>query len=902
MRNLHGTGKNIRRQRRAIGGFCRGEAFASIICRLVAETYSQMLRPYSQTSGGFPVYFLLAVLLVTVLGTRVSAIAPSPTFSAPELPIQQLPAASNLLQQGRQNYQAGKFRAAATFLEQAAAAYRAEGATLNQAQALNHLSLAWQQLGEWVQARTAIAESIEILQKLKKLDAKGTAILAQALNARGSLELAKGETLSALETWRQAEIAYDRAGNESGKWGSRLNQAIALQALGQYRRSVGILEQINARLQAQPDTLLKADSLRSLGIGLQAVGDFTRAKKILEQSWAISDRLNSPADTSATLFTIGNLARNLQQPTVALSYYREAAKLAASDLTRVQAKLNQVSLLTAIGQPAEARQIVAQIEPNLVKLPASRASIYARVNLADSLMKLSEREEKISPQEIGQILATAVRDARELGDPLGEAIALTQVGKLYKQTQQIGDARQVTEEALQLLEGLDAGEIVARASWQLGRIFKQEGKVEEAIAAYERAFDSLQALRNDLVAINRDFQFEFKESVEPVYREFVSALLAGAPVSQANLRKAREVLEALQLAELDNFFGDACLSVKPANIDEIDRQAAVIYPIILSDRLEVILSLPGQPLRHYTTPLSDREVETVLEKFYSALFPGFSRKERLQISQEIYNWLVKPAETDLASSNIKTLVFVPDGSLRNLPMAALYDGEKYLVEKYSVALSPGLQLFPERLESRELNVLAAALTEARQGFSALPAVQGEIQEISAEVKSKILLDRQFTRQRFESALEANAYSVIHLATHGQFSSHPEDTFLLTWDDRIGIEDLDLLFKKSRLGIGKPVELLVMSACQTAAGDKRATLGLAGFALRSGARSTLASLWSVNDESTANLMAEFYRQLARIDSKINKAEALRRAQLSVLQNPLHKQPYFWASFVLVGNWL
>lgn len=851
--------------------------------------------------SAFLVYFLLAVLLVTVSGNRVWAKAPLLTFSELDFPIQQFSAASNLLQKGRENYKAGKFRAAVDFLKQAAAAYQVEGASLNQAQALNHLSLAYQQLGEWMQAQTALAESINILQKLK-LDARGMAILAQALNTRGSLELAKGETLSALETWRQAEIAYKRAGIESGKLGSRLNQALALQVLGQYRNSIDILEQINTYLQGQPDTLLKADSLRGLGIGLQAIGDFVRAKKILEQSWAISARLNSPADTSATLFSLGNLARNWQQPNVALSYYQEAARLAGSDLTRVQAKLNQASLFIAIGQQSEARQVIEQILLDVVKLPASRASIYARVNLAESLMKLLDKGEKISPLEVGKILATAVQDAQELGDTLGEAFALTEVGKLYKQTQQINEARQVTEKALQILKGLDADEIVARASWQLGQIFKQEGKIDKAIAAYERAFKSLQELRHDLVAINHEFQFEFKESIEPIYREFVSTLLTGAEVSQANLRKAREVIEALQLAELDNFFGDACLNVKPTNIDEIDGKAAVIYPIILSDRLEVIISLPEQPLHHYNTPLSNQQVETILENFYSALFPGFSRKERLQISQQIYNWLVKPAEADLVRNNIKTLVFVPDGTLRNLPMAALYDGEKYLIEKYSIAISPGLQLFPEKLESRELNVLVAALTEARQGFSALPAVQEEIKEISTKFKSKILLNRQFTRERFASAMETNAYSVVHLATHGQFSSHPEETFLLTWDERIGIKDLDILFKKSKLGIGKPVELLVMSACQTAAGDKRATLGLAGFALRSGARSTLASLWSVNDESTANLMAEFYRQLTRLDSKINKAEALRQAQLSVLQNPLHKHPYFWASFVLVGNWL
>jgi CHAT domain-containing protein len=139
-----------------------------------------------------------------------------------------------------------------------------------------------------------------------------------------------------------------------------------------------------------------------------------------------------------------------------------------------------------------------------------------------------------------------------------------------------------------------------------------------------------------------------------------------------------------------------------------------------------------------------------------------------------------------------------------------------------------------------------------------------------------------------------------LATHGQFSSNPEETFLLTWSDRISIEDFDLIFQKRRLGLLRPIELLVMSACQTAAGDNRATLGLAGFALRSGAKSTIASLWSVSDESTSIMMQEFYHQLT--DLKVSKAEALRQAQLSLLEKPLYQHPYFWASFVLIGNWL
>ena len=142
--------------------------------------------------------------------------------------------------------------------------------------------------------------------------------------------------------------------------------------------------------------------------------------------------------------------------------------------------------------------------------------------------------------------------------------------------------------------------------------------------------------------------------------------------------------------------------------------------------------------------------------------------------------------------------------------------------------------------------------------------------------------------------------MVHLATHGQFSSKLSDTFLLTWDDRLTIEGLRNLLKSRSESSATPIELLVLSACQTAEGDQRATLGLAGLAVRSGARSTLATLWSVNDNSTADLMTEFYRSLTQ--QNMSKAESLRQAQLKLLKNPDFQHPFYWSPFILIGNWL
>jgi CHAT domain-containing protein len=498
---------------------------------------------------------------------------------------------------------------------------------------------------------------------------------------------------------------------------------------------------------------------------------------------------------------------------------------------------------------------------------------------------------------------------------------------LYEQTRQWDNAQELTQQALILAQTINAPDIAYQWQWHLGRVLKAQGdinnsKPEEvdssrkhkaavseamrasAIAAYTEAVNTLSYLRKDLVSINTDVQFSFRESVEPVYRELVELLLQspqGGEPSQPNLKQAREVIESLQLAELDNFFQEACLTAKPVQVDQINPQTALIYPIILPNRLAVILSFANQPLSYYETSLPQSEVESILDQMQQSLRPTSFTQERLPIAKQVYDLLLRSGEDKLAASGITTLVFVLDGSLRNLPMAALYDGEKYLIEKYNIALAPGLQLLqPQPLERQQLKGLLGGLSEARQGFSALPAVALEVNQIESEIPAQVLLDRTFTSTSLQSQLNSAPFPVIHLATHGRFSSKAEDTFILTWDDRINVKQLDTLLRSREQGELNPIELLVLSACQTATGDRRAALGLAGLAVRSGARSTLATLWSVNDRSTASLMVEFYRELGQ--PGVTKAQAVRSAQLALLKQPQYEHPYYWAPFILLGNWL
>jgi len=844
---------------------------------------------------------LTLVLLGVVSFLLVTAVIPTVAKTVPEIVVQETRDAQSLLQTGREYYDGGRYAEAAKVWSEAAQSFEKQGDRLNTAKTLSYLSLAYQEMGEWELAEKSINTSLEILQETPD----STAVLAQAINTKGSLQLSKGETETALNSWEKAEEIYTQLEDKIGVLGTQINQAQALQNLGLYRRAAQMLEKVNEQLLTEPDSAVKATGLRSLGVALQVVGDLEKSQEILKQSLAISEELNLVQDASATLFSLGNTTKALGEKETALAYYQQAAATAPNTLGKVEAQLNELSLLIETENWQEVEALLPEIEANIAKISTSRGAVYARVNLAENILRYGRKTNQNKTQASAQILAKAVQQAKEIQDQRAESYALGTLGKVYEETNQFTEAKQLTEQALQIAQGINATDISYQWQWQLGRILKAEGDLKGAIAAETEAVNSLQAIKNDLVAINPDVQFSFQETVEPVYRDLVGLLLTpqDGEITQENLQQARQVVESLQLAELDNFFREACLNAQPKQIDEIDNKAAVFYPIVLADRLAVIVSIPGQQLKHYETDLSQSEIENTLEDLLKYLNPYLSNTTRINLSEQVYDWIIRPAEADLAANGIETLVFVNDGVLRNLPMGALYDGSQYLVEKYNLAITPGLQLLvSQSLTQEQIKAVTAGVSEGTQGFIPLPGVKEELNNIGTIVATAdVLLNQDFTKENLETQINNSSSQIVHLATHGQFSSNPEDTFVITWDEKIQVKDFQNILQVRELGESSAIELLVLSACQTAAGDKRAALGLAGMAVRSGARSTLATLWSVNDESTAMLMTKFYQELAQVENE-SKAEALRQAQLGLVQSAEYNHPFYWAPFVLVGNWL
>jgi CHAT domain-containing protein len=843
---------------------------------------------------------LFSILLFLVM-LLVTGLLP-PTFgytTAKNSIVHRLPDAQNLVEQGRKYYEAERFVQAAASWQQAISAFTS-GDELTKAMTLGNLSLAYQQLGQWNEAENAISQSLNLLKTIQS----NPQVLAQVLDIKGRLLLAQSKAEDALNIWQQAVSIYEKIDDTNAIIRNQINQAQALQTLGYYRQAENTLKQSIQILQQQPNSPLKVTGLRSLGNVIQVTGDLATSRQILQQSLEVASSLSDKQAVADILLSLGNTARAEQDVSTAIKFYQQAANAASSPTTRIQAQVNQLRLLLETEQFSALTALSSQIQTQLSDLPASRTAIFARINFAQTLaqFKKTSTTETLSWLDIAQLLSDAIKQARSLEDKRTQSYAVGVLGGVYEQTQQWGDAQKLTQQALLMAQAIDAKDIAYRWQWQLGRLLKAKGEIKGAIAAYTEAVNYLQALRYDLARVNSQIRFSFREEVEPVYRELVQLLLqpeGNSQLNPQNIEKASETIELLQIAELDNFFRNTCLNAR-IQAKKTDQTAAVIYPFILPDRVEVIVNLPQNRWLHYSTSIDEKEVQTTLKQLQEDLRKPHTLRQVQSLSQKVYNWLIQPAEAALVDNKIPCLVFVLDSWLRNIPMAALYDGKQYLIEKYAIALTPGQNLIEPKPLQKDLKIIAAGLSESRSGFSALPNVEKELEEIRSELPSSILLNQEFTSKSLQNRINSLPFPIVHLATHGQFSSKAEETFILAWDDRIYVKELSNLVRTIEQNKPEAIELLVLSACQTAAGDTRAALGIAGVAFQAGARSTIASLWNLDDESTAVLMGKFYQELA--DKKLGKAEALRRAQLALLQSPKYKRPMFWAPYVLLGNWL
>ena len=778
--------------------------------------------------------------------------------------------------------------------------------------------------------------------------------LAITLTNLGQLQLTAGQPEAAIQTWEEALKLENYFPHTDLKQRLQIDRATAFIAMGMYGRACQNLKtvlDIEAPLCRQGETPELAISppldqnsvrgWRNLADSLRALGKYEQAQSILTN---LNEQLSPSVEKDRVLLSLGETLQSLgnqerdraidaplfnyrpweclrrETPTTAQTFYRQAAQAyqKASDSSSIptQAQLRQLALIQDTGMiPTDLD--LTQI--TLSALPQGRESIYAQVHYAKSLACLAQKKSNDIPwQKLTQITQNALKQAQALKDDRAQAYALGNLAELYEyrtnatqQPQWAQKAQVLSEQALYLAQPETQPDLAYQRQWQQGRLLAKQGDIPRAISQLQAATTTLETVRSNLRAVDADVQFSFRDRVEPLYRQLIDLLSQESPLTSADrLEQALTSLDRLQLAELENFL-DCNLSEFVAVekvLDTLDPKAAFIAPILLEDRLEVIYKFPNQPLTHHRQQIPYEEVEALITRLRSNLTRPDRSFAVVQDSQTLYNWLIRPLESSLAQQpDLETLVFVSDGALRNIPPSVFHDGNSFLVERYETALISSRELFNPRPRNQGANVLLAGISEAQEvdgiEFIPLPAVTEEIQQLQEEIQtgSNVLLNQEFTKARLDESIDRSDFGIVHIATHGQFSSDPENTYLLAWGERILVQDIDTVLQISRpeLGDNNGIDLLVLSACQTAQGNRRAALGLAGISTQAQVRSTLATLWQVDDFATALLINKFYENLNQGDTL---ATALRNAQLYLIQDLQETRPFFWSPFVLVGNWL
>jgi CHAT domain-containing protein len=756
---------------------------------------------------------------------------------------------------------------------------------------------------------------------------------AKELLRSGAEAFARADWSKAERDWTRAEKLSKGAGDVASQVDAELNLAALQQQGGRFDLAKSTLVAA-AELAAdanQPAKLLRVEN--ALGVVCTLRRQPEAAERALNHALKLAAGRHDEAAESSVRLNVGNLyaawsdTRGADAKSAASENYDRAIALARKSgdhLLAAKASANAAIFAARAGDAQKTTSLSVQALDFLKDMPDSPEKAKILVAAAHNA---TDRRAFDAYQSAFEISAKA-------GDALTAGYAVGSQARHYERAKRYEEALTLTRRAVKLAQRAQSPDSLYLWEWQTGRLLNALGKTDDAIAAYARARDAIELghVRSDLALGygNRGFKASFRNDVGPMYYELADLLLKRADAEesrgdaeavQRDLADARDTVERLRVGELESYLQDPCVNQAAQRRTDLTRELnkvatgnpAVVYLIPLSDRIEVLLTTRKGMQRFKSTSVGAEQLTSEVREFRRRLETRATGRY-LTNAKRLYQWLIKPIEPALDAQGIDTLVFVPDGALRTVPMPALHDGKDFLIAKYAVAVSPGLSLSlggndPKQVSASARRVLAGGLSQSEAGFKPLPNVAVELSRIQNLYGATKLLDSDFKLQTFEGELRqrpaGEEYSIVHIASHGVFAADVADTFVLTFNGRMNLQDLQGVLQPAQLR-GKPVDLLTLSACQTSAGDdqaalERASLGLGGLAVKAGARSALASLWCAHDEATGELVTKFYEEL-RDHPQAGKAMALRQAQLALIKGDAYSHPIYWAPFLLIGDWL
>ncbi len=457
------------------------------------------------------------------------------------------------------------------------------------------------------------------------------------------------------------------------------------------------------------------------------------AEKSLNQAMALSVQQPWPDLAALNANYLGIFYHGQRRPTLSEQYYQKSLKwaLRAQDQAlAVQAKLNLARLANAAKDPKRAWALLNEVRLSIPAIGATGEQARFWLQLGYQTLKLKTDVEIATSTRLEiafQALGKASKLAVQQQDQRIESLAQGYLGQLYESQNRLNDALVFTDRATDIAQRIDAKELLLLWDWQRGRILNVQGKTQPALAAYQRAVDYIEVIRQDIPVDYHDGRSSFRETLEPVYLGLADLLL-----QQANqldhpdetirlLKKARKTVELIKKTELEDYFNNRCdiQTLPEVDLERIAPKSAALYPVILPNRLELLVSI-GDAIFHRTVPVAATAINQHARSLAKVL--RWNREGYQKSAQQLYQWLIAPIGDVLQRHGIDTLVFIPDGALRLVPMAALFDGEKFLIERYAVVRSPGLTLLdPKPIPRQDMSTLLAGLSKPGPVIRKLPA-------------------------------------------------------------------------------------------------------------------------------------------------------------------------------------
>ncbi len=754
--------------------------------------------------------------------------------------------------------------------------------------ALNNIATVYSRMGRYPEALTAYEEALTIQRSLGNPEKQGV-----LLDNIGLLYFQLGQYEQSLDYRQQALAIFRQIGDRAEEAAALNNLGAIYDELGRYDQSQAMYQQALVIVQSIGDRSAQATLLGNIGLNHYSQGRYDLAQASLDQALAIAQSIGSLGNEKFALRGLGLLYQKTGRADEALELFQQALAIAVETGDR----RDQATLLSFMGGVLN-----NQNQPELA-ITFYKQSVNITEDIRDELRVLSQEQQSS--------FTAAIADTyRELADLLlqqDRVLEAQQVLDLLK-VQELDDYLHDVRGNDSTQKGLDYWQteqtIIARHAQSLAQLqdyFRLQGiPPAERTPEQQQQFAALEANASE-----RDSSF---------------AQFLHAPDITTGIEQLRRT------ANGQNLNPDQLVSLQD-NLRRLEQPTVLLYPLILDDRLELVLITPnGAPIRR-TVPVSRTELNEAIAQFRIAVTSRTGNPQ--PAAQRLYQWLVQPIEADLAQAQATTILYAADGALRYVPLSALHDGNQWLVQRFIInhITAASLTDFSTRppADRRSLHVLAAAFSDPDReysfqvgdrsfSFSGLPYAGEEVNNIAATIPNTTeLLNQSFSRAQLERQFDR--YSVVHLATHAEFvSGQPEDSFILFGNgDRVTLRDIADWSLPD-------VDLVVLSACKTAVGgvigDGEEILGFGYQVQRTGARAAIASLWYVSDEGSQALMTAFYAALAQ--GNISEAAALRQAQIALITGDFSSlgledkfpsdrisglsRPYYWAPFILIGNGL